>query len=78
MVMKLFLDFGRLLVSGWLQSRCLESFDCLVFSFLAMASWQMLGGAMLASLYKAGRGVALRVPVINWQALLSSASTFVA
>ena len=42
-----------------------------------MASRRMLGGAMLASLYTAGRGVALRVPVINRQAL-SSASTFVA
>ena len=43
-----------------------------------MASRRMLGGAMLASLYKAGRGVALKVPVINQHALLSSASTFVA
>ena len=61
---KLRRDFN-LCRGGWCPKfGCLGSTNCLDFSFFVAASRLMWGGDMLASLWSAGSGVALRVPVI--------------
>ena len=72
MILDVFLFRDGCTVGAW------DHFTCLIFFFLATASRRMSGGAILASLYKAGRGVAFSVPVIIRHALLSSGSTFFA
>ena len=73
-VIKLLLDSKRLLGGIWSCRGCLLSFSCLYFWVLNWVSRLIWGGAIPASLWSAGRGVGLRVPVIMRQALFSSGS----